>query len=99
MVPIPAPDHLTNPLVSPQQLLDLQNREGEDGSSRRFALAQLTSAAGILLRLPQEVIAQAIVLLLRFLLSSRAEDREGFSAKTYSAAAIYLSAKISTTPT
>lgn len=99
MVPIPAPEHLTNALVTPQQLLDLQNREGDDDQSLRFALAQLTSAAGILLRLPQEVIAQATVLLLRFLLSSRAEDREGFSAKTYSAASIYLSAKISTTPT
>lgn len=99
MVPIPAPEHLTNALVTPQQLIDLHDREGDDGQSLRFALAQLTSAAGILLRLPQEVIAQATVLLLRFLLSSRAEDREGFSAKTYSAASIYLSAKISTTPT
>lgn len=98
MAPVPAPDHLINPLVTPQQLLDLSNREGDGGQSLRFALAQLTSAAGILLRLPQEVSAQAIVLLLRFLLCSRAEDREGFSAKTYSAASIYLSAKISTTP-
>lgn len=98
MAPISAPDHLTNSLVTPQQLLNLSSREGEDGQSIRFVLAQLTSAAGILLRLPQEVIAQAIVLLLRFLLRSRAEDREGFSPKTYSAASIYLSAKISTPP-
>jgi hypothetical protein len=98
MAPISAPDHLTNSLVTPQQLLNLSNREGEDGQSIRFALAQLTSAAGILLRLPQELIAQATVLLLRFLLCSRAEDREGFSPKTYSAASIYLSAKISTPP-
>jgi len=98
MAPIQGPDHLNNPLVTPQQLFDLSNREGEEGPSIRFALARLTSAAGILLRLPQEVISQAVVLLLRFLLCSRPEDRDGFSAKTYSAASIYLSAKISTPP-
>merc|ERR1711939_1230187 len=57
-----------------------------------------TSAAGILLRLAQEVIAHAIVLLQRFIVASRAEDREGFGPRAYSAAAIYLAAKISTTP-
>ncbi|KEF61331.1 uncharacterized protein A1O9_02896 [Exophiala aquamarina CBS 119918] len=98
MGPIQGPDHLTNSLATTQQLFDLSNREGEDGPSIRFALVRLTSAAGILLRLPQEAIAQAIVLLLRFLLCSRPHDRESFSAKTYSAASIYLSAKISTPP-
>jgi hypothetical protein len=34
--------------------------------SVRFAGARLTQAAGILLRLPQEVIAQAIVVFMRF---------------------------------
>ena len=39
-------------------------------SSLRFAGAQLTQAAGILLRLPQEIIAQAVVILYRFYLGS-----------------------------
>ena len=39
-------------------------------SSLRFAGAQLTQAAGILLRLPQEIIAQSIVILQRFYIGS-----------------------------
>lgn len=40
-----------------------------NGDSIRFAQAQLTQSAGILLRLPQEVIAQAIVIITRFLVA------------------------------
>lgn len=39
-------------------------------SSIRFAGAQLTQASGILLRLPQDIIAQAIVIFHRFYLGS-----------------------------
>ncbi|EXJ80906.1 hypothetical protein A1O3_07194 [Capronia epimyces CBS 606.96] len=98
MAPISSVEYLSNPLVTSNQLLDLKNSERDNGLSVRFAQAQLTSAAGILLRLPQEVIAQAIVLLQRFWVSSRPEDREGFSPKTFSAATIYLAAKLSATP-
>jgi len=98
MAPISAAEHLSNPLVTSEQLINLKNGEGEDGPSKRYAQAQLTSAAGVLLRLSQEVIAQAIVLLQRFLLCSRPNDRESFTPKTYSAASIYLAAKTSATP-
>ncbi|MCJ1253840.1 hypothetical protein MMC24_001654 [Lignoscripta atroalba] len=61
---------LANPLATLEQLsssssqldgipVDLEN-------SMRYAGAQLTQAAGILLRLPQEIIAQAIVTFTRF---------------------------------
>lgn len=61
---------LANPLATVAQLetsgsqldgipIDLEN-------SVRFDGARLTQAAGILLRLPQEVIAQAIVVFMRF---------------------------------
>lgn len=62
--------HLLNPLATPSQLetsasqLDGVPAHLED--SVRFQSARLTQAAGILLRLPQELIAQAIVLLFRY---------------------------------
>jgi len=61
---------LANPLATVAQLetsssqLDGVPRWLED--SVRFAGTQLTQAAGILLRLPQELIAQAIVIFTRF---------------------------------
>ncbi|KAK6368105.1 hypothetical protein LTS17_009845 [Exophiala oligosperma] len=91
-------EQLSNPLITSNQLLNFKSLESEEDQSLRFAQYQLTSAAGILLRLRQEIIAQAIVLLQRFLVASSPEEREGFSAKTYSAAAIFLTAKISITP-
>ncbi|KAK5459760.1 hypothetical protein LTS15_003889 [Exophiala xenobiotica] len=91
-------ENLTNSLITSKQLASLRAIETEDGQSLRFAQCQLTSAAGILLRLAQEVIAHAVVLLQRSKVASRPEDREGFGPRTYSAAAIYLAAKISTTP-
>jgi hypothetical protein len=91
-------ENLFNSLITSKQLASLRAIENEDDQSLRFAQCQLTSAAGILLRLAQEVIAHAIVLLQRFIVASRPEDREGFGPRTHSAAAIYLAAKISTTP-
>ena len=61
---------LSNPLVTPDQLSSTSSQL--DGvppdleASLRFAGAQLTQAAGILLQLPQELIAQAIVIFYRF---------------------------------
>lgn len=70
MAPISEASHLLNPLATSLQLetsasqLDGVPKEIED--SIRFETARLTQAAGILLRLPQEIIAQAIVTLQRF---------------------------------
>ena len=65
---------LSNPLVTIEQLStsssQLDGVSAELESSLRFAGAQLTQAAGILLRLPQEIIAQAIVILYRFYIGS-----------------------------
>ena len=64
------PSPLANPLATVTlletsgSLLDGIPSDLED--SVRFAGARLTQAAGTLLRLPQEVIAQAIVVFMRF---------------------------------
>ena len=61
---------LANPLVTPEQLTtsssQLDGVPSDLEASIRYAGAQLTQAAGILLRLPQEIIARAIVILSRF---------------------------------
>ena len=74
---VPEPDHLhtlSNPLATISQLSTSSSQlDGVPASletSLRFAGAQLTQAAGILLRLPQEIIAQAIVIFYRFYLGS-----------------------------
>jgi hypothetical protein len=64
------PSPLANPLATVVQLkssgsqLDGIPQDLED--SIRYAGARLTQAAGILLRLPQEVIAQAVIVFMRF---------------------------------
>ena len=70
-----APEHdqiytISNPLATISQLStsssQLDNIPASLETSLRFAGAQLTQAAGILLRLPQEIIAQAIVTFYRY---------------------------------
>ena len=65
---------LSNPLATIDQLStsssQLDGVPPDLESSLRFAGAQLTQAAGILLRLPQEIIAQAIVIFYRFYIGS-----------------------------
>ena len=65
---------LSNPLTTIEQLStsssQLDRVPADLESSLRFAGAQLTQAAGILLRLPQEIIAQAITILYRFYVGS-----------------------------
>lgn len=79
------PSPLANPLATVAQL-------GSSGSqldgipphlenSIRFAGARLTQAAGILLRLPQEVIAQAIVVFTRFWVGPEGGSLAEFGAK------------------
>lgn len=64
------PSPLANPLATVAQLetsgSQLDGVPQDLENSIRFAGAQLTQAAGILLRLPQEVIAQALVVFMRF---------------------------------
>jgi len=65
---------LSNPLATVEQLSSsssqLDGISADFESSLRFAGAQLTQAAGVLLRLPQEIIAQAITIFYRFYVGS-----------------------------
>ncbi|KXT09405.1 hypothetical protein AC579_8446 [Pseudocercospora musae] len=116
MSPITEPSHLLNhPLVSSLQLetsasqFDGVPKELEHAV--RLETGRLIQAAGILLRLPQEIIAQAIVILQRFyigpgsLLESdsivRLNARPSAPQLTecdVAAASLYLTAKPSATP-
>lgn len=62
--------HLANPLAASSQLetsaSQLDGVPAELEISVRFETARLLQAAGILLHLPQELIAQSIVILYRF---------------------------------
>ena len=102
MAPLSKVANLTNPLVSPSQLLALKQYDEDNypgtADCIRFAQVQLVQSAGVLLRLPQEVIAQAIVLLQRFFILSTEVDTSRISAKDASAAVLYLTAKLSFTP-
>lgn len=53
-------------------------------SSVRLAGTQLTQAAGILLRLPQGIIAQAIVIFLRFFIGPQGGSVRTYAAKVWS---------------
>lgn len=70
MAPINEPSHLANPLALSTHLetsasrLDGVPKDLED--SIRFETARLLQAAGVLLRLPREIVAQSIILLYRF---------------------------------
>lgn len=70
MASITGPSHLISPLATPAHLetsasqLDGISKDLED--SVRYETTRLLEASGILLRLPQEIIAQSIVLLSRF---------------------------------
>ncbi|KAI4927922.1 hypothetical protein J4E85_006436 [Alternaria conjuncta] len=96
------PSPLANPLATVAQLetsgsqLDGIPPTLED--SIRFAGARLTQAAGILLRLPQEVIAQAIVVFMRFWLGPEGGSLAEFGAEQVSAASLYLTTKLSAYP-
>ena len=82
MAPASQLSTLSNPLVSVEQLSNSSSQL--DGvsvdleHSIRYAGAQLTQAAGVLLRLPQEIIAQAIITLNRFYIGP-----EGGSVRTH----------------
>ncbi|KAL8670455.1 MAG: hypothetical protein Q9168_005015 [Polycauliona sp. 1 TL-2023] len=67
-------------------------------SSVRFAGLQITQAAGILLRMPQEVVAQAMVIFTRFYIGPEGGSVRVNGAKDVSAASIYMAAKLSADP-
>ncbi|KAH4004055.1 hypothetical protein HBI13_134230 [Parastagonospora nodorum] len=96
------PSPLANPLATVSQLetsgslLDGIPADLED--SVRFAGARLTQAAGILLRLPQEVIAQAIVVFMRFWLGPDGGSLVESGAEQVSASSLYLTTKLSAYP-
>ncbi|ESZ97433.1 hypothetical protein SBOR_2122 [Sclerotinia borealis F-4128] len=90
--------HLYNPLATAQQLYQHTSNNrlpAELQDSIRFYTARVTQAAGILLRLPQDITAQANVLLYRFWL---VDDLMQYEYSDVSAATLYLTAKISASP-
>ncbi|QDS75290.1 hypothetical protein FKW77_001206 [Venturia effusa] len=94
--------HLANPLATPGQLASsgsqLDGVPSDLESSIIFAGARLTQAAGILLRLPHETIAQAAVLFTRFWIGPEGGSLIQYSAKDVSQAVLYLAAKLSDWP-
>ncbi|KAF2473161.1 uncharacterized protein BDR25DRAFT_282468 [Lindgomyces ingoldianus] len=96
------PSHLATPLATIEQLetsgsqLDGIPADLED--SVRFAGARLTQAAGILLRLPQEIVAQAIVVFTRFFLGPEGGSLAEYDTKNISASSLYIIAKMSAWP-
>ncbi|KAF4624617.1 hypothetical protein G7Y89_g13553 [Cudoniella acicularis] len=90
--------HLSNPLATAEQLYknaSIGSLPVELQDSIRFYTARLTQAAGILLRLPQDITAQANVLLFRYWL---VDDLVQHELSDISAATIYLTAKVSASP-
>lgn len=88
MAPLSALDKLSNPLATPAQLSNssssLDGVPADLEASVRYAGAQLTQAAGIALRLPQDVIAQAIVIFTRFWVGPEGGSMAVYSAKVCS---------------
>jgi hypothetical protein len=78
----PKPSILSNPLATPTQLSSsasqLDGVPSDLETSAIYIGARLTQIAGILLRLPQDLIAQAVVLSTRFWVGS-----EGGSLKDH----------------
>lgn len=93
---------LANPLVTSIQLLHFKSASNPSTPSSHFATFLLTQAAGILLRLPQETIATAIVLLQRYLISTASNAPGSTPPPTptlLSSTSLYLASKLSSLPT
>ncbi|PKY06238.1 hypothetical protein P168DRAFT_302614 [Aspergillus campestris IBT 28561] len=95
--------YLSNALATAEQLTT--SSSFVDGiapdleASVRYAGVQLTQAAGVLLRLSQDTIAQAIVTFTRFWIGPEGGSLRLYAAKDVSAAALYMTAKLSFQPT
>ncbi|EEP79548.1 conserved hypothetical protein [Uncinocarpus reesii 1704] len=100
--PLPALGILSNSLATPTQLAtsssSLDEIPTDLETSVRYAGVRLTQAAGVLLRLPQGIIAQAIVLFTRFWIGPEGGSLAIYGAKDISAASVYIAAKLSFTP-
>lgn len=101
MVPASPLSRLSNPLVTSSQLLHYKSSSTADSQSTHSATFVLTHSAGILLRLPIETIATAIILLQRYLVgyTPNASASDVQPPHLLSATAIYLAAKLSSIPT
>lgn len=77
--------HLSNPLATAEQLSSsgsqLDGIPAELEASVIFAGVQLTQAAGVLLRLPQDIIACAIVIFQRFFVGAEGGSLRDYGAK------------------
>jgi cyclin L len=82
-----ASSQLGNPLATVEQLSSsgsqLDGIPADLENSIRFAGARLTQAAGVLLRLPQNIIAQAIVTFTRFWIGSEGGSLREYGAKVF----------------
>lgn len=84
---VPGLKHLSNALATPDQLSN--SSSAIDGilsdleTSIRCAGVQLTQAAGVLLHLSQDIIAQAIVIFTRFWLGADGGSLRIYSAKVH----------------
>lgn len=89
MAPIFGVSHLSNPLATPKQLANSASQldgvpiDLED--SIRYESIRLIQAAGILLRLPQELIAETIVIFSRFWLGPEGGSLLVYAAKVCTA--------------
>jgi hypothetical protein len=85
MAPVQDLENLSNALATASQLSNssssLDGVPSDLETSIRFAGALLTEAAGVLLRLPQDVIAQAIVTFTRFWIGPEGGSLAVYSAK------------------
>ncbi|KAF3482379.1 uncharacterized protein GIQ15_05138 [Arthroderma uncinatum] len=94
--------HLANSLATPAQLehssSSLDGVPADLERSVRYAGVKLTQAAGVLLQLPQDVVAQAIVVFTRFWVGPEGGSLAAYSVKDVSAAALYMTAKLSFSP-
>ncbi|KAI6788816.1 cyclin [Hortaea werneckii] len=102
MASISQPSQLANPLATVAKLettaSQLQGIPQDIEHFARFDAARLTQAAGILLRLPQEIIAQSIIVLQRFYVGADGGSWLEQDLLNSSAASLYLCAKPSETP-
>lgn len=102
---------ISNPLLTSKQLLAFRQQHQPQAEADKSLLQSslITQAAGVLLRLPQEVIATSIIILQRYLTACTIEDGSDLSLTSTdftpdstlvraSSASIYISAKQSFYP-
>jgi cyclin L len=99
--PTTAMAHMTNPLATVDQLYrrnTLSSLPRDLQETIFYSTQLLTQAAGLLLRLPQSVTAQANVILARYWLVEAPLSRHDLELSDVSAAALFLTAKLSAHP-